>query len=270
MPLTIILEDHTGNISRQARMDEKANVAQLIPAIITALKLPITDNAGRPITYHLSHGGRRLQENETLAGAEVQAGDVLTIVPEMTAGAASGHYFSVDPNPVELGTIIHRAKPLIGFPSLCFKVHAVAATLQVALKPDAWQRIWEQAKATTSREIGGILVGNIYQEEEQFLAHVTEALPAEHTKAGSAFITFTDQTWLHILKQVERLPGQIILGWYHSHPGMGIFLSPSDEFIHRSYFGNQSWYLALVVDPISTEWGVFSWEHGEIKQCNPC
>jgi proteasome lid subunit RPN8/RPN11 len=270
VPITIMLEDHTGNISRQARMDEKANVAQLIPAIITALKLPITDNAGRAMTYHLSHSGRRLQENETLATAAVEGGDTLTIVPEMTAGAFSEHFFSVDPPLVELDTTIRRTKPIHGFPSAWYRVQAMTSAIQVTLKPSVWKCIWEQTRTTTSQEVGGILVGNIYQEKKQFLVYVTKALPAEHTKAGRAFVTFTNQTWLSILEQVNRLPSQVVLGWYHSHPGIGIFLSSSDEFIHRSYFGDQPWYLALVVDPISAEWGVFSWEQGKIRKCSPC
>jgi len=27
-----------------------------------------------------------------------------------------------------------------------------------------------------------------------------------------------------------------IVGWYHSHPGFGIFLSEYDLFIHRNFF----------------------------------
>jgi len=89
MPIQITLEDHTGNISHQAKMDENALVRQIIPAIITTLHLPITDNAGRPITYHLSHNNRRLEENQTLQSAEVRTGDTLTIVPEISAGTQS-------------------------------------------------------------------------------------------------------------------------------------------------------------------------------------
>ncbi len=88
MPIQVqvTLEDHTGNVSHQAKLAENAPAGQLIPAIITSLNLPITDNAGRPITYHLSHNNRLLQENETLEAAHVQQDDIIVIVPEMTAG----------------------------------------------------------------------------------------------------------------------------------------------------------------------------------------
>ena len=87
MAIQVTLEDHTGNIRKQAKLSESAAVEQLIRAIITALKMPVTDSAGRPITYYLAHNGRRLQENDTLASAEVRASDTISIVPQMTAGA---------------------------------------------------------------------------------------------------------------------------------------------------------------------------------------
>ena len=86
MAINVVLEDHTGNVTHQAKMVENVPVQRLIPAIVTAMGLPVTDPAGRPITYHLSHNNRRLQEDETLESAGVQSGDTLTIVPEMTAG----------------------------------------------------------------------------------------------------------------------------------------------------------------------------------------
>lgn len=86
MAVQVMLEDHTGNKKHQVKMAESARVEKLIPATITALGLPMTDQAGRPMTYHLSYHGRRLQEEETLDQIGVKQGETLTLVPEMTAG----------------------------------------------------------------------------------------------------------------------------------------------------------------------------------------
>jgi hypothetical protein len=86
MAIQVTLEDHTGNKRHQVRMAEAANVEKLIPATVTALGLPLTDQAGRPMTYHLSYRGRRLQEEETLQSVGVETGETLTLVPEMVAG----------------------------------------------------------------------------------------------------------------------------------------------------------------------------------------
>lgn len=86
MAIQVMLEDHTGNKQYQVKMTETASVERLIPATVTALGLPLTDQAGRPMTYHLSYRGRRLQEEETLGAVGVQPGETLTLVPEMIAG----------------------------------------------------------------------------------------------------------------------------------------------------------------------------------------
>jgi hypothetical protein len=60
----------------------------------------------------------------------------------------------------------------------------------------------------------------------------------------------------------EHHPGKKIVGWYHSHPDFGVFLSDMDMFIHRHFF-NLPWQVAHVYDPIRKEEGVFVWRSGE-------
>jgi hypothetical protein len=55
------------------------------------------------------------------------------------------------------------------------------------------------------------------------------------------------------------------VGWYHSHPSFGIFLSEHDLFIHRNFFSGPA-QIAVVVDPINCTEGVFAWRHGEIAK----
>ncbi len=86
MAIQVVLEDHTGNKRHQVKMAEAAHVEKLIPATVAALGLPMTDQAGRPMTYHMSYRGRRLQEEETLNAAGVLPGETVTLVPEMIAG----------------------------------------------------------------------------------------------------------------------------------------------------------------------------------------
>lgn len=83
MAVQVTIEDHTGNVRTLARLSDTAEVDKLIRAIITSLKLPVTDSTGKPITYYLAHNGRRLHRNDTLSSAEVEPGDTISIVPEM-------------------------------------------------------------------------------------------------------------------------------------------------------------------------------------------
>ena len=84
----VFIEDHTGNKIREARVACDAAVGELLPALITALELPLTDPGGRPVTYHLAFDDRSLETDTTLAEAGVIDGGTLTIVPEMTAGGS--------------------------------------------------------------------------------------------------------------------------------------------------------------------------------------
>ena len=265
MAISVMLEDHTGNVRQEAKLSETAEVARLLRAIISRLKMPVTDSAGRPITYYLAHNDRRLNENETLASAEVHAGDTISIVPQFTAGVQFEHTAYVPPLVVLDGVPSYRL-PLQGWP-VDHPVDASNKTTQICFEPATLERIREHTKSDQTMELGGILLGQVYEDRGHFFVMVEDALEAQHTIASTGSLTFTDRTWLDILYQRRSRTELQVIGWYHSHPGFGIFLSESDLFIQHHFFGNQPWYLAMVVDPFSDEWGVFSWEDGETRRC---
>lgn len=259
MAIQVTIEDHTGNTSRSAKMVENAPISRLLPAVISALGLPIIDSAGRPMTYHLSYGDRQLQEDETLEGAGVSQGDTLTIVPVMTAGAGDTQNEEL----LQLGEVLRDHRPVAGLPRDASR----HAAFQVIIDQAAMECVWAHARGQPDREVGGILVGTIYEEAGHLLVAVEEALGARHTVASLASLTFTIETWLDLLPRRRSRPEAAVVGWYHSHPGHGIFLSEPDLHIHHSFFRSAPWYVALVVDPVAGSWGLFGWEHGEVMRC---
>ena len=58
-----------------------------------------------------------------------------------------------------------------------------------------------------------------------------------------------------------RIEGRIV-GWYHSHPGHGLFLSQTDLETHMSFYQFSPYAISLVVDPKSNEFGVWIFENG--------
>ncbi len=79
-----------------------------------------------------------------------------------------------------------------------------------------------------------------------------------------AQVTFTAETWTHIQDVLDRdHPDKRILGWYHTHPGYGIFLSDMDVFIHKNFF-NLPWHTAFVYDPKQNQQGLFVWRAGDL------
>src|SRR6185437_9021328 len=63
----------------------------------------------------------------------------------------------------------------------------------------------------------------------------------------------------------ESYPEKRIVGWYHSHPGFGVFLSDHDTFIHRNFFSSRD-QVAWVYDPHSDEEGCFGWIDGALHR----
>ncbi len=116
----------------------------------------------------------------------------------------------------------------------------------------------------TSCEQGGVLVGMATTGEHGTVVCVEAAIPAVRTRASRSQVTFTHDSWNQIYQVIDsQYPDKQIVGWYHTHPGFGIFLSEYDLFIHRHFF-NAPWQVAYVIDPLSGESGCFSWQGEKI------
>jgi len=111
-------------------------------------------------------------------------------------------------------------------------------------------------------EHGGILVG--YVDENAGITVVIDSIRGVGTVSRSASLTFTHETWDHVNAVMARdFPNARMVGWYHSHPGFGIFLSDYDQFIHRNFFV-EPWQIAYVDDPVLDRWGFFGWDQGRL------
>jgi proteasome lid subunit RPN8/RPN11 len=71
----------------------------------------------------------------------------------------------------------------------------------------------------------------------------------------------------HRLAQVANdiVEGKIkgrIVGWYHSHPGHGLFLSQTDLDTHMQFYQFSPYAVSLVADPKSEEFGIWIYENG--------
>ncbi len=128
--------------------------------------------------------------------------------------------------------------------------------------------IERHALRDTSVELGGIMLGLecIDDQTGEPFVWVTESLEAKHYENTQASFTYTHDSWEEITRERDRLyPDLDIVGWYHTHPDFGIFLSSHDLFIHRNFF-NQPLQLAYVVDPIRQTRGFFRWRDGGLDQ----
>lgn len=122
----------------------------------------------------------------------------------------------------------------------------------------------------TSREVGGILLGGFGQATRGPLTRVQDIVIADTNQASLTHVTFTHESWAQIHAALDRRDdGLRIVGWYHTHPGFGPFLSAHDMFIHENFFTGPL-QVALVLDPVQRLFAVFGWSEGQVRRCEGC
>jgi proteasome lid subunit RPN8/RPN11 len=132
----------------------------------------------------------------------------------------------------------------------------------ISIEESAREAVDAHAMSKTAVEVGGVLVG--YVDEASGDVLVTAAVPAHQATSAVASLTFTHEAWEEVNEILARdYEGQKMVGWYHTHPRFGIFLSSYDLFIHSNFF-SEPWQVAYVVDPIGDNAGFFGWSNGEI------
>ncbi len=115
---------------------------------------------------------------------------------------------------------------------------------------DAFQCFWSHALNNLDREIGGGLIGRLCKDSCGLYLDISVSLEALHALEKKDSITFTHNTWNDMNNQVDsNYTGKGIMGWYHTHPGFGTFLSEDDLFIHKNFF-NSPYQVAIVIDPL--------------------
>lgn len=131
--------------------------------------------------------------------------------------------------------------------------------VSVFLTQHAYTRACAHAGSDLDNEVGGWLVGKWRVDKstgKEFIV-VENILPAPYVRHGSAYLTFTQDSQVAMHAELEsRYPGKQVVGWYHTHPRMGIFLSQYDTWLHK-YFFPQPWQVALVIEPHSITAGFF-------------
>ena len=138
-----------------------------------------------------------------------------------------------------------------------------AADFRIHFHPAAHGRAVAHAKEDKSVEICGVLVGDWGQDADGPFARITEIIRCDSATKKFAEVTFTHESWTQINREMDtKFTDLRIVGWYHSHPDFGIFLSDRDVFIQENFFSGPG-QLAFVVDPVRDAEGIFEWHDGK-------
>lgn len=132
--------------------------------------------------------------------------------------------------------------------------------LPIYVDIDVMREMEAHALSDTSVELGGVLLGGQYEDADgQPFVVISDSLRAEHYESTKGSFKFTHETWSAISRRRDEFPDDTrMVGWYHTHPGWGVFLSGMDTFICEHFF-NKPLDVALVIDPCQRERGFFQW-----------
>ena len=139
--------------------------------------------------------------------------------------------------------------------------------MHIFLTESILQEVVSWSKTDLHHELGGVFVGDLYAYRGVSYLEIAGYIKAQHYEHTAASFRFTHDTWSAITREREdRYGDKVVVGWHHTHPGYGIFLSGTDMFSHRSFF-NLTWMFALVVDPRAENLGFFQWKKGQVVPC---
>lgn len=141
------------------------------------------------------------------------------------------------------------------------------ANKEIYIFQKTYKEIRQFTKNKTEIESGGILVGDAIEKFGKTNIMIRGFIEAKHSEGTPTTLKFTHETWKYVHTMIDKLyPDMKIVGWIHTHPSFGIFLSEYDKFIQGNFFNDKN-QIAYVVDPIQKTEGFFFWKNEEIERC---
>ena len=111
-------------------------------------------------------------------------------------------------------------------------------------------KMLKHGRAGVPMEVMGLLLGTIVDDYTVSVVDVF-AMPQSGTGVSVEAVDPVFQTkMLDMLKQTGR--SEVVVGWYHSHPGFGCWLSSVDINTQQSFEQLNPRAVAIVVDPIQS------------------
>ena len=127
----------------------------------------------------------------------------------------------------------------------------------IFFEESAHRQMLSDAARDTAREHGGILMGEAFQDVGgRYYVVVRVATAAFDSKGSPTHLQFRPESWQPVWDRLQESPTLRIMGWYHTHPRLGVFLSGTDLRTQRLYF-SAPWQIAVVIDPAAREIGYF-------------
>ena len=121
---------------------------------------------------------------------------------------------------------------------------------QIYISPLSLLKMLRHGKAGIPLEVMGLMLGD-YVDDYTVKCLDVFSMPQSGTETTIESIDERFQVrMVEMLKQTGR--NEIVVGWYHSHPGYGCWLSSTDINTHKTFEQQVPRTVAVVVDPIQS------------------
>lgn len=121
-------------------------------------------------------------------------------------------------------------------------------------------------KETESKGSLAILLGKSNWKDGIFYIFLKSALVVESLDVTGEYISIKDETWGKIYEEMkEYFPGQEVIGWYLSLPGVGMKITDMIKRIHLTHFGGNDKVLYLA-DPEEQDNAFFIYRNGRMEK----
>ncbi|MFX1474113.1 MAG: Mov34/MPN/PAD-1 family protein [Promethearchaeota archaeon] len=117
----------------------------------------------------------------------------------------------------------------------------------IRIYPGVLSRILARAKHAGRIEIGGFLVGQVVGNQI-----LIKGASFPRQSGTATHVTINDADMARLADELHRQgEGNVILGWWHTHPGMGAhFMSGTDIATQQRYQAIFPKAIAMIVDPL--------------------
>lgn len=127
------------------------------------------------------------------------------------------------------------------------------------LRSEVWEELTSRAKegALRRREDLGLLVGDWARDPDDRVYSVAWDLLTGPLEASPVSVRYAPDGLLEVARNLDAQEGDyVVVGWYHSHLDLGVFMSDRDLRTQRGGFPHAH-QVAVVVDAMRQEVGAF-------------
>jgi len=124
--------------------------------------------------------------------------------------------------------------------------------LLVIVTDDVREEVLRHLRSSQDEQ-GGLLLGEVFAADESVSVAasravvVSQAVPALDFSSSGISLRMEAGVWERA--RLALRPHQLIVGWYHSHPGLGAFFSATDRRTQAAFFPHP-YSVGWVLDPV--------------------